>query len=196
MYLVVKLCISDETVRIGVVVNVIELGNRVHCSHRIDIAAGLPPNLVSVEAVGAAVIDGLGGIVVDGRTDSALVGVLVVSVCSLSVKVDSKVIVKESRSKVQGSRGTVHLGTLEGTGLGSIASGHAVRKERTELSVDADITVIGLSVLPDKALPVSVLTAESLEGGTVHESHGHAVSDEGTHLVAGQHIVILGNRID
>ena len=154
MDLVVELSVADEALGVSLVSQGVKQAHRVHRRHSVDVTRRVVPGGVSVKTV--AVINRLGGVIVIGRTDGLLVRIEVLGVCSLTVQVDSEVVLKESRGKVEGKSPTVHLGSFEGTVLVGVTTGDTVRKEGSDLTVQADVTVVGLGVVVDLFLPVCV----------------------------------------
>ena len=191
MDLIIELRVTYKTLGIGIVSLRLEKSHRIHCRHGVDVARGIVPGCEPVQAI--AVINRLGRIVVVGGSDRILVGIGVLRISSLTVQVDSEVVLEESRGKVEGQGPTVHLGSLEGTVLAGVATGDAVRKEGPDTSVQADVAVVGLGVVVDLFLPVSVGRAEScLSGGVLTVE----IPDEGADPVSVKKIVVLGNGVD
>ena len=199
--LVVKLRVADETVGGGPVFLLVEGGDRVGRSHGVDVAVGISPDAVAVQAAfGVVQINRLGRVIAESLTDGALVGVPVLGEGVLAVEVDAEVLVEEGRGEGHGGRSAVHLGALQGTLLHREAAGNAVRERDGltdgEVAVDGDVGVHGRGGAVDLLLPVGVGGAEDIEGRSGHLAVSHALGDQGAHLVAGQDILVLGDGVD
>ena len=201
MDLVVELRVADETVGVGPVFLLVEGSDRVGGSHGVDVAVGHAPDAIAVEAAFRVVeIDRLGRVIAESLADGALIGVPVLGEGVLAVEVDAEVLLEEGRGEGESSRGTVHLGALEGTLLHRVTAGNAVRQghglAESEVAVDGNVGVHGRGGAVDLLLPVGVLGAEGVESGGGHLAVSHALGDELAHLVAGQDILILGDGVD
>ena len=200
--LVVELCVADETVGIGGIVLGIEQGDRVHRSHRVDVAALVIPGGVLVQVVARSGVEHrLGRIVVVGRTDGVLVGVLVVRVAALTVEIDGQVLLEETRRQVDGSRGTVHLRADERTVLLGETARHAIREVLADTAGDAQVAVEGRGDLVDLTLPVGVVeflyaifidTEVGLGGGILTVE----VADQVHDAILVEQVVVLRDRVD
>ena len=198
MDLVVELRVADEAVGVGLVGLVVEQGDRVHRSHHVEVAGGVVPRGVAVQAVGGIVaVDRLGRVVVVGGADGVLVGVPVLGIGALAVEVDVEVLVEEARGEVQRQGAAVHLRALQRTGLGHEAAGHAVRQEVTDAAVEGDVAVVGRGDLVDLLLPVGIgedagHAEVGLGGGVGTVEAADQVGD----ALGVKHLLVLGDGVD
>ena len=161
MNLIVDLGVTYETLSVSEVHLILKQSYGVLVSHCVVLTIDTTPSVAAIDAtLLVREVYGLGGVELNSLRYRASVSKAVIHNHTLTVKVDSKVVVQQYRVKVNRESVTRHIRCLQSTILIQITVrdtvGKVVLLAHLDIAGERYITLVRLSELIDLALPIGV----------------------------------------